>query len=185
MVNINHFTANGTVYPIYSDINVLEWAQETFGSIDAWSEKLLPSDYYECLAEGRYTKLAKFNLGYKANKAGMIQLLNDAGKIAKRRFDRQNADNIREAIAIMLDDKELEEPQPPERSLKAIKLTFMQMINEGIAYENFINGDSRKPINEKECGFILSAIGIDEAGDLLGGALSASNGEENDEKNAN
>ena len=46
---IAKITVDGVDYPILMDLNVTAWAQQTYGSINAWQESLSPTE------EGRET----------------------------------------------------------------------------------------------------------------------------------
>lgn len=41
---IARISADGVDYPLLIDLNVIAWAQQTYGSIDAWQDLIIPSD---------------------------------------------------------------------------------------------------------------------------------------------
>jgi len=59
-------------------------------------------------------------------------------------------------------------PDGKEPQIKDVIWTFKEFINEGIDIENEINGSDRKPITHKQAGRILSSIGLNKAGDIIG-----------------
>lgn len=185
MIDINQkITANGKEWPVRMDLNAMRWAQNKFGRVSTWLEKLAVSSNYDGLSDGDYSNLEKFNLGYKADKRGMIQLLKDAKEIKGRRFELSKPEDVYEAIQTMLKAKNIPEPEEPEIDLGVLIESFTEMINEGIDYENYLNGTNEPHITEKICGYILTDFGIQEAAGTLRSVITNSlGGADENEKN--
>lgn len=54
-----------------------------------------------------------------------------------------------------------------EASIKDLKWTFTEFINEGIDIENEKDNGKRKPLTTKQVGRVLTSFGIDRAVDII------------------
>lgn len=88
--------------------------------------------------------------------------------------------NVMEAIqkeyGSMKEWSELVEPKDgSEPSIGALLFFFKEAINEGIDIENEKNNDSRKFVNEKKVGRIISEVGMAKAGEQLKASVISAN----------
>jgi hypothetical protein len=75
------------------------------------------------------------------------------------------------------------QPEDGEPSIKDLKWTFQQFINEGIEIQNEEKGEERPLLSEKQVGRVISFIGVNNIGNLIKD-LTVKSVETDDSKNA-